>query len=535
MGAKFRHTLIATVLMLSAVVSISTAQPVDPRTLPRVQSGDLAYIGSFTLPATDGTGRADTVGGLTYGGFGLGLGADGASLYVGCHAYSGAVSRVTIPAIGGVASIVEPCASVPNLHAINPTDPNRKYPGGTLWWNRLIVSAYSTYDGSGSATASHFAGASVAGLSGPYRVGTENPGFVGGFMGIVPTEWRALLGGPALTGQCCISIISRTSYGPSVSVFDPAALAARTPATLLVGYPGDHQAFGSPDEQNPNFTWATRMGGIAFPAGTRSVLFIGRHGGTSCYGQGTANQALDQQPVPGATGVRYCYDPIDLEKGTHGYPYVHQVWAYDAGDMADVKAGAKAAWDVRPYAVWTLPGMNSTGGATISSATYDPTARRIYMMQDTGGGVPRVHVYSVGATAPPPAQTNCIPGTESMVSDDSAAAACVNGSKLITEQWTRTGDIPATNGGAACAPVVSPRTHVETCTPPPIDQCRVNPITLTVASWTNIAEGSRSQGYTWAVANVIVTLKKLTVEVTNGRASSVTLIDSRDCSATVTR
>lgn len=368
----------------------------DPRRLPRVQPGDMTYLGGFALPMTDGTGRADEVAGFTYAGPALGIGAD-ESLYVGCHAYSLSVARVSIPPLGGTASVIEPCAAVPNLASINPSDPNRKLPGGVLWWNRLIVSAYSTYDGAGTATASHFAGPTVAGLSGPYRVGEENPGFVGGYMGIIPAEWRPLLGGPALTGQCCISIISRTSYGPSVSVFDPTTLAARTPATLLVGYPGDHQAFGSPDEQNPNFTWATRMAGVAFPPGTRSVLFIGRHGGTSCYGQGTANQVLDQKPLPGAPGVRYCYDPIDLEKGTHGYPYVHQVWAYDASDLAAVKAGRKAAWKVRPYAVWELPGMNSTGGATVGGATFDPVTRRIYVTESTGGGVPRVHVYAIGA------------------------------------------------------------------------------------------------------------------------------------------
>ena len=54
--------------------------PQNPRQLPRVQAGDVRYLGRFTLPTTDGTGRSKAEGALTWGGFAVGLGPDGTSL-----------------------------------------------------------------------------------------------------------------------------------------------------------------------------------------------------------------------------------------------------------------------------------------------------------------------------------------------------------------------------------------------------------------------------------------------------------------------
>lgn len=477
------RNVILAVSILALTVSSAWAQT-DPRTRPLVQATDLAYLGSFTVPTTDGTGRPDTVAGLTYGSGALGLGADGASLYFGC-VYNASLSRISIPALGGAASIVDPCVAVPNLAKINPTDPNRQHVGGSLWWGgRLIASAYSSYDGAGTASASHFAGATVGSLAGPYRVGSDRPGLLGGYMGVIPTEWRALLGGPVLTGQCCISIISRSSYGPAASVFDPATLGSGAEtSTLLVGYPTEHQTLGNPDVQNPYFTWATRMGGVAFPSGTRSVLFIGRHGGTSCYGQGTANQALDQQPVPGAAGVRYCYDPLDGDKGTHGYPYRHQVWAYDASDLAAVKAGTKAAWDLTPYATWTLNDMASNGAATIGSAVYDDTTRKLYVVEDRGGAQPRVHVYRIGAgSAPPtpPAAVDCAGTWGQWTRQPNSESACsAAGSRTFIESRLFTVSTPPANGGAACPTSPESRTSTEPCSAPVVTvqyQCWVTSV-----------------------------------------------------------
>ncbi len=375
------------VLCLASAVT-ATAQTAPQQHL--VQAGNFAYQGQFTLPSDDGNGTL-----LTYGGTALSMGADGTSLYYGC-VYGAAVVRVRIPAIGGVATQLEPCRGVPNLNAINPNDPNAKLLGGVLAWNgRVILSGYAYYDGGGTATSSHFVGAAIDTASGPYKVGTEQPGLVAGYMGVVPTEWRTLLGGPALTGQCCIAIISRSSYGPSVSVFDPDQLGTQpsVPATMLVGYPQAHQTIGTYEGPGPLYNGSTKVGGVAFPAGTRSVLFVGRQGGAFCYGAGTTNQALHMTPNP--AGDLWCYDPTSSDKGAHGYPYRHQVWAYDANDLLAVKQGAKQPWDVRPYATWTLTDMDNAGSATIRGATYDPATRRLYVTGDTAGATPTVHVYEI--------------------------------------------------------------------------------------------------------------------------------------------
>ena len=102
--------------------------------------------------------------------------------------------------------------------------------------------------------------------------------------------------------------------------------------------------------------------------------------------------------MPGTGGgTIYCYDPTDIGiKGTHGYPYRHMVWAYDANDLLDVKRGNKQPWDVMPYATFTLPQMSTgNGAATMRSATYDPATSRWYIVQDTASREPEVHVYEI--------------------------------------------------------------------------------------------------------------------------------------------
>ncbi len=375
------------------------AQPptaLPPAQQPLIYSGDMKYLGSFTLPTDDGKG-----GLLIYGGSAMGLGADGSSLYYGC-VYGTSVARVRIPDLGEVAPVLEPCQGVPNLNDVNPGDPNGKLLGGVLAWKgRMVVSGYASYDGGNRATRSHFIGATIATARGPYTVGDHLPGLVGGYMGVVPDEWRSLLGGPALTGLCCISIISRSSYGPAVSAFDPdlVGTGSKSPATLLIGYPHDHQTLGPYEGAGPFYSGATRLGGVFFPSGTRSLMFVGRHGSGFCYGDGTKDPSLHLKPHAG--GV-WCFDPTDLDKGAHGYPYKHMVWAYDASDLAGVAAGRTAPWDVRPYAAWTLPEMGGdTGDANIRGATYDPATRRLYISTSTQ---PLVHVYEMqpGTSAGPP-------------------------------------------------------------------------------------------------------------------------------------
>ena len=75
---------------------------------------------------------------------------------------------------------------------------------------------------------------------------------------------------------------------------------------------------------------------------------------------------------------------------------LEQIWAYDAEELAAVRAGSKAPWQVTPYATWALPEMGgATGAATMQSATYDPTTRRWYIALEGSGATPEVHVYQI--------------------------------------------------------------------------------------------------------------------------------------------
>jgi hypothetical protein len=149
---------------------------------------------------------------------------------------------------------------------------------------------------------------------------------------------------------------------------------------LLLYYP-INKPLAPEDTQNNLFDLATNIKGVAFPCGSRSGLFLGWQGvGPYCYGTGDE-----------------CGDPEDSSKGTHAYPYYHQVWAYDVLDLLDVRAGQKQQWEIQPYAVWRLNEMDSTGGAKISGAAYDIESGRLYITE-AYGEQPAGHVYQVNIT-----------------------------------------------------------------------------------------------------------------------------------------
>ncbi len=241
----------------------------------------------------------------------------------------------------------------------------------------------------------------------------------------MPPEWQAALGGPVLNGNCCLPIIGRTSFGPSVFTYDPVAIGtvAQLEANALIYYWTDHpltedsvEASDACFSNSTLFNCATQVRGVVFPRDTRSVLFFGRQGlggtpgitspatGGFCYGEGTSDPALDGTPVPSDPEVVYCYDPAISSKGSHAWPYAHYVWAYDANDLASVKSGELAPWDVKPYAVWRLEfpfdtTFGTPGDASnrqIGGATYDPLTNRIFVSQMFGDDQrPVIHVYAV--------------------------------------------------------------------------------------------------------------------------------------------
>ena len=382
-----------------------------------VQRTDLSYEGAFRVPAGQIGGSS-----FEYAWTGLAFNPERQSLFVTGHDWHQQVAEISIPAIRrgaaptalATATVLQPFADPTEgrLQTINPGDPNAKKIGGLfVYHRRLYMTGYAYYDGASTQKLSHFVSGpdfAVKGdVRGPFAVGTVGAGFVSGYFGAVPAEWRDALGGPVVNGQCCIAVIGRSSYGPALSAIDPAQLgvAQPLPATPLVYYPKTYPLLdaGTSGDGWSNtstlFNGTTEVRGVVFPEGTGSVLFFGRHGaGGFCYGPGTGDKAKAGKPAIDAGDTRdpWCYDPADSSKGTHAYPYVYYVWAYDAKSLAAVKAGRMQPWDVRPYATWKLDLPFAAGVVHLNGAAYDPATRRIFLSQAfADGNSPIIHVFKL--------------------------------------------------------------------------------------------------------------------------------------------
>jgi hypothetical protein len=243
-------------------------------------------------------------------------------------------------------------------------------------------------------------------------------------MTLVPTEWQDALGYPALTGLCCISVASRTSFGPSIWGFNPDDLGVKNPAptTPFVFYPQDHQTLGQWDAQgivNLVYNMVTDANAaMAFPAGTASVLIFGTQGtGKTCYGYNTddpTHNLVEHGPQ------RECYDPAHEWVGPHSTTdasgvstYKRWVWAYDVNELLAVKAGRKKPWEVVPYGYWELLSPFRTGDH-IQGVGYDSAAQLLYvsLREEEKEAQPIIAVYSInalGGTTPTTGTTTTSP------------------------------------------------------------------------------------------------------------------------------
>jgi hypothetical protein len=393
--------------LLALVALLTTATPsaaAPPQAL--VRAPNLVWQGAFLLPAPVSDNQT-----FAYGGTALAYDPTRSGLFVVGHDWYQLTAEVSVPPLvkstrlGALhrATFLQPFSDATGGYIDKTGGTGNKIGGQLVHDGRLIGTAYVYYDAAGTQVATHWSRPST-GLGGPasgiYRVGTQGAGYVSGYLADVPAEWQARLGGPVLTGNCCIPIISRTSFGPDAFAFDPSRLllGSPAPATPLFYYPQDHPTLGAWDAswqpaKGTYFGGGTTVRGMVFPVGTRSVLFFGTQGtGRFCYGEGTDKRSLDRKPTP--DGTIYCYDPDDSSKGTHAYPYVPEVWAYDAAQLAQVRAGARKPWTVKPYAVWTL--RLPFGSPRIGGVAYDAATGRIFVSQQYGNGTdPVIHVFTV--------------------------------------------------------------------------------------------------------------------------------------------
>jgi hypothetical protein len=389
---------------------------------------DLEYLGAFRVP--QGDYGSPQYSGFNFGGTALTYNPNNNSLFLVGHNWYQLTAEISIP----------PAINSTNIDRLNtatvlqpfsdPTEGKRTHIGAggaevntsgvplggfLVWEDKLIGTAYGYYDAGSVVKLSHFISgldlSATGDFQGMYQVGktpaTPNPAFVDGYMATIPATWQAQFGGPALTGNCCLSIISRTSLGPAVSVFNPALLETEDPVSVtpVLGYPISHPTLGTYGDTSPNvlYNGSMEVHGVAFPQGSRSVLFFGRRGkGTFCYGEGVSNPALHNTHCdPNFPDVLCCYDPPNGSKGGHAYPYVYMVLAYDALDLLSVKKGVRKMWEIRPYAEWELTFPFANDNPNILGAAYDPVNQRIYLAQEAGdkpgccGYLPLIHVYHI--------------------------------------------------------------------------------------------------------------------------------------------
>ena len=438
----------ATMKLLLAIINIpgllilcgASSNIPAPEPAPRdylIYASDLVYLGAFRVPKKNFGCTVPEKCSFTFGGSAISYNPANNSLFMAGSIAAGSnksIAEINIPPLVNstnlnslnTATVRQNFAdlalgNIANLGPGGATIGNGGLVGGTLVsGNKLVVSAYAEYDASSAAVMTHFTAnanwtLNGIGFSGLKTIGVPpapQAGFVAGYMGTIPDNssrgginWQTALGGTAITGKACISIINRTSMGPSALAFDPNLIGKvnTVPANPLVYYPSGHWTLGDYNTTNTHVNMATEINGVVFPANSNSVLFFGRHGiGHVCYGEGTNNKSLDGKST--GQGDYYCYDPAENNiKGTHAFPYVYKVWAYSAYDMLEVKNGNRLPWEIFPYAEWSYELPFQSGARRILGAAYDPTSQRIYVSQENGDtdgtyyDVPVVHAFKVNS------------------------------------------------------------------------------------------------------------------------------------------
>jgi hypothetical protein len=406
-GVGLAFALAGPVLQTLAPATEQRVRPIAPPAQPsaRLTFEQIVYEGAFRLP---GGGEGDT---FSFGGRPLAFNPVANTLFVGAR--SGKVAELAIPTPVKATSPEE----LPFAHFVQPFhDPadgrirdvaaeGASLDGLLVHAGRLYGTGLIYYDATHSQQLTHFTRSLNLGraeVTRMHRVGEPGQaGFVAGYMASVPQEWQAALGGAAVTGQCCIPIAGRTSWGPSLFSWNPSQLGrgAATGATPLLYYNSEHPTLGPWEGSNPTYGGTTEMAGVAVIDGTRTALFVGRNGtGPFCYGDGVADQSTARGR--GHEGQRYCYDPVNADKGPHAYPYRLQFWAYDLGDLAAVRAGSKDPWEVVPYAVWPFDLPIHEPRRRVGSVAYDAATRRLFISQLNGDRDgyefrPLIHVFRI--------------------------------------------------------------------------------------------------------------------------------------------
>lgn len=366
----------------SASPSASVSPSPSSGEMPLVQLSDISYLGFFNLPAqAGGTGDAWT---MQYGGGGMGMGPDN-TIYIAGHLIQAQkIARFNIPSIGGTATIHTNLTTVPGTYSTAEA----AFGGSLVWNNRLIVTKFGKYENPGQFRASHTsASLTMTGWTTPQS--TPEGRMAGGYMGVIPPEWRSAFGGPCVLGSGPRSIDNNeVSLGPSLFVFDPDQVdgSGTIAVTECLSYP---LAQINRIWSGHGFYETNGVGGVAWVPNTRSVLFWGHAG---------AGNPQYRQPITGDS----CRNG---NSGFTDFPYRLAIWAYNVDDLLAVRNGSIQSHIPLPYSSgasytsWQTPGYGTASCSSIGlfntgSGCFDPATNRFYMCEDYGT-TPRVHVWQI--------------------------------------------------------------------------------------------------------------------------------------------
>ncbi len=439
---------VRSVCCIAAAFSLLTGKPIGVAPTVGAQSAeplltqaDFTYVGAFKLPSGTLGSLKDTFD-YTNGYVAGNVYADparGKSLFI-----KGELSALQVSTTASVAQVVIP-SSIKDPNSVGVaglttatlaqgfSDPSNGiasqikgaagngYGSLVVYGGKLIGTETAAYDAncaqSSSAWVSSLDFSKSSQATGGYKFSESiSPRYIGGgFMTVVPSEWRTALGGPVVSGNGPASIVSCGPAGPSLHVIDgdtlvgqPAATTVISASPLVYYEDGIHSTLGLWNSNRPNqvvngqtvpsitvtdphsrgsysFAYednAMRIEGVLFADGTRSVLFFGRKGmGPYCYGVGS--DCGDQDSPTG--------------KGDHSYPYTEFVWAYDVNDLIAVKQGVKQPWNVFPYAGWAFKVFGDSDGGQGVGVSWDASTRTAYMtVAFTNDAAPLVHAFKVG-------------------------------------------------------------------------------------------------------------------------------------------
>lgn len=386
-----------------------------------LDSVNLDYLGAFNVPHVSGSEN-----GFTWVGNGIAYNSGKKSLFIAGHTYYQKIGEISIPdpVVESdpknlpTSTLIQSVADITEGHmdelgeggsTISSSNYNLKIGGLLVYDNSLLGTVYPYYVDAWDAVRSHFKSSltldAAGDYEGMYKVGTLPSGTVNGYMATIPVDWQDDFGATCLTGNACLAIIGRSSMGPSVSTFNPEDLTlnSENSAKALVYYTEEHATLGqytNEDYANPLYCMSSRIYGVVFPKGTKTILFIGRTGlGIPEYGAGTDDMSLDGQAVPGYPDEYYVYDPAaPSKKGAHAWPYRAYVWAYSADDLLKVYKGNLEPWDVVPYRHWIidLPFVKDESEFLLGGAAYDEENQRIFISEKrVNGDAPVIHVLGI--------------------------------------------------------------------------------------------------------------------------------------------